>query len=448
LGGRGVALLAITTRFPPTASGRRVRHVFGAEEASSRGTFVKKNTWQKVLAVPATLSIGLGGALLAVAPAHAVVIDGTANTAEVAPTDVPTPAVTETPAPAETSAPTETPAPVESAAPTETPAPTETQAPVESNADDSAAEEPVVGLLPTPVVQTPTTGATLQGPKVTATGTGTAGNYVLVEAMTAEEFAALPKPTSRAAAPVDPDPYFGGSLVRADGTWTFSTKVLTSGDYILVAVEYSVDANGAITGASVPTSGTPVSVTVAAPAAPVVTAPTAGEVVRAKNVTISGTGKPGANVAVFVATPSYFDQYVAEQLALLEDPAAAPAAGARVQALAAEPEPSNPEDPIIVDAAGNWSVVLPLEIGAYRVGAVQAANDDTALGLSELSATVDFSVAAVLPAPVALPGTSPAGNGTLPETGSDAGIIGMGALLVLGGGALLFARRRMTASAE
>lgn len=419
---------------------------------------MKKNTWQKVLAVPATLSIGLGGALLAVAPAHAVDIDGTSNVSEVAPTEVPTPAVTETPAPAETSTPTETPAPVETSTPAETTAPVAPRAndaTDATDATDAAADEPVpvLVILPTPVVKTPTAGAQLQGPTVTLTGTGTPGNHILPLVAEPDEYDALTgqntPPTARAAAPAPVDPTLGGVLVAADGTWSATSRVLESGSYTAGAAEYTVSADGKLTGASTFTAGVDVTVSVAAPAAPVVTAPTAGEVVRAKNITISGTGKPGANVRVFVATPSYFDQFVAEQLALLEDPAADPAAGARVQALAAEPEPSNPEDPIIVDGNGNWTVVLPLEIGAYRVGAVQAANDDTALGLSELSATVDFSVAAVLPAPVALPGTSPAGNGTLPETGSDAGLVaGMGALLVLGGGALLFARRRMTASAE
>jgi LPXTG-motif cell wall-anchored protein len=434
-------------REPARRHGRRVRHVLDADVASSRGKNVKNKTWQKVLAVPAALSIGLGGALLTIAPAHAVgTPDAPATSETAAPTapatDSPTAEPTSTPAP--TAEPTTEPA-QEPVAETPTPAPITSPLAAPTPGAPESAIAPLAVIpqtLALPVVASPANGSSVPGDSVTITGTAAEGDFIFILMSSPEQYDDV--------ATADPATIAGylandeDAVPIVDGRWSYTFPSPMRGDIKVGGFAYTVDASGTVTATSdwaVPStfiaSGSPI---VGVTDAPVVTTPTAGEVVRAQNVTISGTGRPGANVAVFVATPSYFDQYVAEQLALIEGALGStdPAAGARVQALAAEPEPSNPEDPIIVDENGNWSVVLPLEIGAYRVGAMQVLNTPTFIGISEVSATVDFSVAAVLPAPVALP-----------ETGSDAGIIaGMGALLVLGGGALLFARRRMTASAE
>ncbi|SKC37244.1 LPXTG cell wall anchor domain-containing protein [Okibacterium fritillariae] len=413
---------------------------------------MKNKTWQKVLAVPAALSIGLGGALLTIAPAHAIGTPDVPTASETAPS---TETATATPTAESTSTPAPTPEfPQEPSDDTAiaTPIATPLAEPAPGAPENAVAPLAAVPLaLPLPVVTSPAEGDSVPGDSVTITGTAAEGDFMFVVVAEPELYDDTVRVDPATAAEyVDNDE---DAVPIVDGRWSYTFPLPLRGTFKVGGFAYTVDASGAPTAASgwsvAPTfiaTGTPI---VGVTDAPIVTSPTAGEVVRAQNVTISGTGRPGANVAVFVATPSYFDQYVAEQVALIKDAVGGtdPAAGARVQALAAEPEPSNPEDPIIVDGNGNWSVVLPLEIGAYRVGAMQVLNTPTFIGISEVSATVDFSVAAVLPAPVALPGTSPAGNGTLPETGSDAGIIaGMGALLVLGGGALLFARRRMTAS--
>lgn len=127
---------------------------------------------------------------------------------------------------------------------------------------------------------------------------------------------------------------------------------------------------------------------------PVVTAPTAGQIVTGDAVTISGTGTPGTNVVVVIAPT---------------DPAGT--------------VPEGSDAPIVVDEDGTWTVTVTLAPGSWTVSSVATLlgddgrpvlGDDGLPVLSDPSAEVDFTVsAAVVPTPTTpalptLPGLVPA----------------------------------------
>ena len=409
------------------------------------GISMNKNTLRRVVAVPAALSIGLGSMLLATVPAHAIVIDGTTPAVDSASTPTPTPAATSLPS--ETPDATDAPEPsVPEIAPTSAPAPAPAPAPIATApAVEPLAEAPVVtpladAALPAPVLTSPAVGARLQGPSITVTGTGIPGNYVIPVAITPSQYDAITGTGSFVTDPSYPEaPMALATQVAADGTWSGTANAYADGPYLVGAMQYSADAEGTLTASSAFTPGIQVTITIARPPVPEITSPTAGTVVRSSSVTVTGTGDPGADVRLFLSSTSYFDQFVASGYRLPESDPEDSITEDTPGALTAAIVPDPLEQAATVDAAGTWSIVVPVQAGTYRVGAAQVRTDGTTFGSSALSETVDFEVAA-------LPQT-PAGNGTLPETGSDAGIIaGMGALLILGGGALLFARRSMTAS--
>ncbi|KPG80013.1 hypothetical protein [Frigoribacterium sp. RIT-PI-h] len=125
--------------------------------------------------------------------------------------------------------------------------------------------------------------------------------------------------------------------------------------------------------------------------APVITAPTQGSTVTGTEVTFEGTGTPGADIGLLVA-PTPAD----DVSTLADDPAAR----------------------IIVDQNGDWDVTLALQPGTYSAVAFQALVDDAGQPvvdenglpvLSDDSTPVDFTLEAAAVAPFAAPVvTSPA----------------------------------------
>ncbi|RKR73336.1 LPXTG cell wall anchor domain-containing protein [Frondihabitans australicus] len=185
---------------------------------------------------------------------------------------------------------------------------------------------------------------------------------------------------------------------------------------------------------------------------PTITAPTEGQALVGSTVTFSGTGTPGSNI-VLVYGPT------AEIKAQLEKSMAAMTreqTDSRTAPKAAAPEASSPSDPaapaapIVVGSDGSWSVTYTAAAGDYTAIAVGTLLDENGEILLDQdgdpivttpTAPVDFTLAA------AAVTTSSTGQ-TLAFTGSDSTPIGVagGALLVVGLGLVLAARRRRVRS--
>ena len=165
---------------------------------------------------------------------------------------------------------------------------------------------------------------------------------------------------------------------------------------------------------------------------PVITSPTEGQVVTGGTVTISGTGPVGTGIVLTVADPSFLDGTVTET----------PAEGRFYL--------TDPTDPILVDAQGNWTVTVSLLPGEYVTQAIAAelnadGSVDEAGAVSDFSNTVAFSlVAAAVAPPVVTPAAPVVRPAGLAYTGSEAsqGVVGAALLLLVGGGLLVAARRR------
>jgi hypothetical protein len=286
--------------------------------------------------------------------------------------------------------------------------------------------------LPAPVITAPTQDSTLTGTEVTFEGTGTPGADIgLVVAPTDSVSTLADDPAARI-------------VVDENGDWTV-TAALQPGDYTAVAVQVLLDAAGqpVLDEDGLPVTSddsTPVSFTLEAAAvvldAPVITSPTQGQVVVGDQVTFEGTGTPGSNVLLAVVPTDQLDELEAAE-----------------NGRAAAPAPADPADPIVVDAAGTWTVTLALTPNDYTAAAVSFLLDADGLPVldaagqpivSAPSADVAFSlVAAVTPA--ALPATPIAGTTGLAYTGSEGteAAIGIGAaVLLLGSTLMVLARRR------
>lgn len=219
------------------------------------------------------------------------------------------------------------------------------------------------------------------------------------------------------------------TVALVDGT-ADAEVVLDEGDAVLTA-RYSGDA------AYAPSTSAPVTTTVVAPVEvlddPTVTSPTQGQAVTGP-VTVTGTGTPGALVAVLA-----FEQ---------DSP---PASSGPI-----EQEFTRP-DPTVVREDGTWSRVLDLAPGAWSVVAVQYERDadGTVTATSAGTLPVDFTVVAAAAPPVGTPTPAPSTPAAVPATttgasglaftGSDLAGLGLalaGTLAALGTGLVVAARRR------
>ncbi|WP_440708335.1 hypothetical protein [Herbiconiux sp. YIM B11900] len=156
--------------------------------------------------------------------------------------------------------------------------------------------------------------------------------------------------------------------------------------------------------------------------APVITAPTAGQALTGASVTFTGTGTPGKNVLLAVVPTSAVGQL-----------------SSMAQAV-----PADPEDPIVVDDNGDWTVTLALEPGDYTAAAalVTLGPDNTLESIiSEPSIPVQFTLAA---AAVPVTPVTPAGDGStkLANTGAELGALGLGGVLAAAGLVLVLVRRK------
>lgn len=177
--------------------------------------------------------------------------------------------------------------------------------------------------------------------------------------------------------------------------------------------------------------------------APVVTSPTAGEVVTGSQVTFRGTGQPGAFVGLLVVPTALAGAGGAGEVA--SDEASLSAAAAP----AAAPEPVDPADPILVAEDGTWSVTVALAPEDYTVVAVQASDAAGTTGLSDPSEPVAFTLRAAAVVTPALASNGSGGGGrTLAATGGEdvTGLFGLSVLVMIAGAAAVVAtgRRRAT----
>jgi hypothetical protein len=392
-----------------------------------------KFSWRKVLAVPAILSLALGGALLAAAPANAaeagLIVTAPANGATTASRTVTVSgsvfggsvvivyAADGTTELARTNPGGEL----------NTPTPYSVVLPVYAD-DASAAQTIKVGGLyggsgipqrtvnftlpavaPVFAVTSPTEGETLTSRTVVFSGTGTDGSTVNVLDADGDRI-----PGTEAA-------------VVSDGTWT------TTGTYPDdAAVAQTVYVNQVTGGAGRGEQTVNFTLPPTLLPAPVITSPTNGQIVTGATVTFTGTGTPDTNVLLLVVPTD-----------LLNQPTARAAA------------PADPTDPILVDAAGNWTVTLALAPEDYTAAAalVELNEQGELVGIiSEPSADVAFTLVAAAAAPVTpagsvTPGTS-ANTGSsnknqLASTGSaPAGLIGIASLMALAGAATLILRKK------
>ncbi|KQR46623.1 hypothetical protein ASF82_04045 [Frigoribacterium sp. Leaf164] len=268
------------------------------------------------------------------------------------------------------------------------------------------------------VVATPVEGSTVASRTVTFSGTGTASSSVnVLDPITGERVGAQ-------------------TVVGSDGTW--STTVVFADDAEVAQSVRVTQVTGASGSGDVTRSfnlpAAAVTPDAVAPAAPVITSPVPAQVVVGQDVTISGTGTPGANIA-FLLYPT--DE--------------APASSGPL-------EDAITDSVIVVAADGTWSsTVRMVKPGEYSVVAISFfadANGEPTLDadgfplISEPSNVVEFRVAAATPiTPAGTSATPVRAAGSLAFTGSDDSslVIGLGAALTLAGAGLVLAARRRRA---
>lgn len=289
---------------------------------------------------------------------------------------------------------------------------------------------PVSAPTPTLTVTSPanTTAAAPYTPAnrhFTITGAGTAGDLVNISAG---------------------DDLLGQVTVGADNTYSAEVgfEATAANNEVLTLTQATPATDG-----TSPTlnEGDLVTVYVTLPAAPVVLAPviikpSAGSATGTVNVTFTGTSQPGTYVSV-QALPTVL--YVAASSA---NPTPAQLAAANAIDPSTIPDPTNP---VLVDAAGNWTVTEALAVGDWTAIAVDAANAD---GLPvDVNDFVDATAASdpqqffVTAAVVAAAANITPAAGTLAFTGSQDTtpmIVGAGLLLMAGVGLTVVARRRRT----
>ncbi|GAA0966326.1 hypothetical protein [Frigoribacterium faeni] len=290
-------------------------------------------TWQRALAIPATVSIALGGALISVAPAMAAE-PAVTPTSETSAPPAPDAVVTETPAAVETPAeealitdPTE--APVAETPATDAPA----EVPIDDAVETPAEEAPVADPTEAPVAETPATDAdaevpaddadeslvgaaaiaaapvvTSPAPESTVTVTPQDGGTPRKSPVT---FTGTAQPGAVVKIRLDPSSAISGVQyaevpVAADGSWS-TTLTIANTVWDLTTRQYEAGADGAPTGVASPETKLRFVLKLAledAPAAPVMISPVNGAqieptVAQGANgdvapVRIVITGVPGA----------------------------------------------------------------------------------------------------------------------------------------------------------
>lgn len=198
--------------------------------------------------------------------------------------------------------------------------------------------------------------------------------------------------------------------IGADGRWE-ATALLSPGGYSVSSWHSEELSTGAAFMVSAPVEAWTIVVDLPAPVISAATVSSDG------TVRVSGTGTPGQQVQVDLTSARLHDATEEFWADYEFDPR---------DFITSAPNP-------VVDAAGNWSVDIALP-GANVYYAVAYLFDSTnGISLSNISNEVRFSYAV----PVA----------QLAATGAEpAGWIGLGASLLVGGGLLLLAGRRRTAS--
>ncbi|MET3511174.1 LPXTG cell wall anchor domain-containing protein [Plantibacter flavus] len=254
-------------------------------------------------------------------------------------------------------------------------------------------------------VTSPTEGQALDSRTVTFTGTGTDGSTVNVLDTNGDR---VPGTTA---------------AVVTNGQWT------TTGTYADdAAVAQTVNVNqvtgGAGRGEQTVNFTLPTNTVLGAPS---ITSPTEGETVVGDVVTFTGTGEPGAYIGLLTVPTAALDEV---------------SANARAAA-----EPADPADEILVDENGQWSVTLAFAPNAYTTVAIQSTvpAPTEVDQISAPSEPVSFTLAAAPAAAAPGAATPPAANAgnTLASTGVDGtAFLGLSALLMLGGAALLVVRKR------
>lgn len=430
-----------------------------------------RHTWRRALAVPAALSLALGGALFGATAANAVPADLiiTTPSAELAPTTFEilvagtvAEGATVTVSKGDVVLPDAVTATVDGTdwATTLTYAPTDAteQTITVSGLLNGEAIDPVSTTFALPSAETPVDpaafdvtepapGAPLTSRTVAFAGTGVDGStvtatdaddVVLADPATVTDGAWTLEVAFAEDAPID-------QVV----TFTQLTEGVESG-----VVEYALLLPTAAPAPEPEPQPEPVPAPepIPAPATPVITAPVQGEIVVGDRVTFEGTGTPGSDIGLLVvptAELAELEAQIAEALAALEP---------QVSTLAQpspQPAPAAPTDRIIVGDDGTWSVTLEQIPGDYTVVAFAALFDedgapviDPATELpvvSGLSTPVEYSiVAALVPAGTTPVAVIPA-DSALAYTGSETsgGALGLAGALTLAGVALtLVARRR------
>ena len=334
--------------------------------------------------------------------------------------------------------------------------------------EDDTTPEPDPGPTPqpielpqVPVVTAPEEDEVVVGDRVTFQGIGTPGSDIGLLAQPATD----PEQVGTLAQP-DPQPEPADPLARivvgADGTWSVTLEQLP-GEYTVTTFAALLDESGqpvldpatglpVVSAQSAPVAYSVVAAVapepVPAPAPPVITAPVDGEVVIGDRVTVAGTGTPGNAIGLFVVPTANLSTEPAPD----ED---------QVRPLAQpdpQPAPTDLAGQIIVEEDGTWSATLALVPNDYTAAAVQLLVDEEgqpvvdAVGLPIVSAPsidVAFSLVAAVPLPaaptppVAVAPVRPAAT-ALAYTGTEtAGVaLGLAGGLTLAGTALTLAARR------
>jgi hypothetical protein len=364
-------------------------------------------SWRRAVAVPAALTLALGGALLSTTTAQAVQGDLVVSTpAAGTTTDSRSVTVTGTATPGASievfSDATESTSLGTAAADATSGAFTAPLTPyaadatpeqsvfvVESVTDEADETAAVAFFLPDLAVTSPEAGATTASRTVEVTGTGipTATITLTPSAGTA---------------------VVGQITVGADRTWvgsvTFPADVAPEQT---ITVDQALGTSGrgqVVQPVVLPAVVTPPTTPVPLPA-PVITSPADGETVTGTEVTFEGTGTPGADIGLLVTPTGTVGT-------LADDPAAR----------------------IIVDVNGDWTVTLALQPAAYTAVAAQILVDASGRPVldgngrpiaSDDSAPVDFVLEAPAVAPFAAPVvTSPVAGQTV--VGSTLTVTGTG----------------------
>jgi hypothetical protein len=302
---------------------------------------------------------------------------------------------------------------------------TQTTGEVADGAETITIELPAAVEVPGPgdgenaefAITSPEEGDEFDSRTVDFTGTGTSGSTVqLVDSTTGESI-------------------IGSTVVTiVDGEWSTTVTFSNDADFIQYIIATQVT-EGEPSGDAETFFFMPFAVS-----PPVITSPTEGATITGDQVTITGTGEPGARVALLVVPTE-----VLEELGDLLGGEEA----TEEQRMSAAAEPADPEDPIVVDADGEWAVTYELEPGDYTAAALLfdpssgSLDPETGLPISDVSVPVSFSLVAAVA--VDGPGAGDDDGEGLAVTGSEStGFLGLAAALLLAGAVLTVANRRMT----